>query len=75
MLIESWIAVMIMVVVFAFGFIGIVGWILEGERHEAQVRENKALREENKVLAKILAHRNALDNIKVATEYYESKEN
>lgn len=75
MIIESWIAVMFMVFTFIICGMALVGWIYEGEKLNKQVKENKALREENKALARRIAYRDALDNIKVANEYYESKEN
>ena len=74
MLIESWVFAMIVVGIFLLALISIVGWIFEGEKHQVQVRENKALREENKALAKKLSRLNALENINVANEYYASKE-
>ena len=74
MLIEYWVFALVVAGIFVLALISIVGWIFEGEKHEAQVRENKALREENKRLAEKIAHRNALENIKVANEYYNNKE-
>ena len=74
MLIEYWVFALVVAGIFVLALISIVGWIFEGEKHEAQVRENKVLREENKRLAERMARRNALENIKVANEYYASKE-
>ena len=73
MIIESWIAVSIMVGIFILGLVGLGGWILEGEKNEKLREENKALLYENKKLSSQLAHRIALENIKVANEY--NKEN
>ena len=73
MIIESWIAVIIMVGIFILGLVGLGGWILEGEKNEKLREENKALLYENKKLSSQLAHRIALENIKVANEY--NKEN
>ena len=75
MLIESWILVLIMVMIFLFGLIGIGGWIREGQKLEKAKEENKRLRYQNSQLKLRIAHRNALDNIKVANEYYNNKEN
>lgn len=75
MLIAPWLFMLILGVFILICLIALVGWIFEGENHEAQVRENKALREENKRLAEKIARNNALENIKVANEYYKSKEN
>lgn len=75
MLIAPWLFLIILGVFVLICLIALVGWIFEGEKHEIQVRENKALREENKRLAEKIARNNALENIKVANEYYKSKEN
>lgn len=74
MIIETWILVLIVLGVFLFGLIGIVGWILEGERLSKQIEENTKLQHENKELRAKLIHRYALDNIKEANDYY-NKEN
>ena len=74
MLIESWVAVMIVAGVFTIGFISTIGWILEGERRSQDREEIKILQRENKELRTRLAHKAALDNIKVANDYY-NKEN
>ena len=71
-ILESWILTLIMLAIFLFGAIGIIGWILEGERLSKQVEENKKLHYENAQLRQRLAHKNALENIKAANEYYEA---
>lgn len=74
-ILESWILTLIMLAIFLFGAIGIIGWILEGERLSKQVEENKKLHYENAQLRQRLAHKNAIENIRTANEYYEeSKE-
>ncbi len=76
MIIESWIFVMIFLFFAGICVISLAGWIYEGEKLRKQVEENKTLREKNKMLEKRIAYRNALDNIKVANEFYEeSKKN
>lgn len=75
MLIESWIAVMITIGVFILGLASIIGWIAEGERLSQQIEENKRLQHKIEELQKRIAHRDAIDNIRVANEYYNSKEN
>lgn len=71
MLIESWILVIIVLGIFILGLVGLGGWIHESEKNERLREENKALLYENKKLSSQLAHRIALDNIKVANEYHE----
>jgi hypothetical protein len=70
MLIETWIAAMITICVFACSLVSIVGWIIEGQRLEQEVKENKELAKENERLHKIINKMNNLHNIKVADEYY-----
>lgn len=72
--IETWIAVMIAVGFFAVCLIALAGWIYEGERLSKQIEENKRLRYENKNLSIELSHRKALENIKAANDYYNTKE-
>ena len=57
MLIETWIAVMMIVFVFIGALIGVVGWLLADRRNEEQskfimclTKENKYLVEENEQL-------------------------
>lgn len=73
MLIESWILVMIMLVIFLFGLIGIGGWIAEGEKNRKCEEEIKRLRYEIKIRDEKLSRIAKLFNIKVANEY--NKEN
>lgn len=73
---ETWIAILIMLIIFGFGFVGIVGWIIEGMRLDAQIEENRKLHYQVKKLQQRLAHKNAVENIRTANEYYEeSKKN
>jgi Tfp pilus assembly protein PilN len=73
MLIAPWIFVTIFGVCTLICLVALVGWIFEGERLSKATEEINVLRKENKRLAERLAHRNALDNIKVADDY--AKEN
>lgn len=74
--IETWIAILIMLIIFGFGFVGIVGWIIEGMRLDAQIEENRKLHHKVKKLQQRLARENAIENIRTANEYYkESKKN
>lgn len=70
MLIETWVFVLIFLVVATFGAVGIAGWTFFSDAYHKQVEENKQLRDRNKMLEKRIAYRNALDNIKVADEFY-----
>ena len=63
MLIESWIAVMIVIFVFIITFISTCGWIIEGERLEKSEKLNKKLIAENGRLYKIISHMSAIHNI------------
>ena len=71
MLIETWVFVLIFLVVATFGAVGIAGWTYFSDAYRKQVEENKQLRDRNKMLEKRIAYRNALDNIKVANEFYD----
>lgn len=76
LILETWIAVLIMLIIFLFGGIGIIGWIIEGMRLEEQIRENRKLQHRVEKLQQRLAHKNAIENIRTANEYYEeSKKN
>lgn len=75
MLIESWVFAMIVVGIFILALISIVGWIFEGERTSKAHEEIKKLQHENAELKQRIARRNAIENIKVATEFYNNKEN
>ena len=76
LILETWIAILIMLMIFLFGATGIIGWILEGERLSQEKEENKKLHYENAQLRQRLAHKNAVENIRTANEYHEeSKKN
>ena len=70
-ILESWILALILVAIFLFGAVGIMGWIVEGERLSKQVAENKKLQHRCRKLEQRLAYKNAAENIRVATEHYE----
>ena len=72
MIIETWVFVLIFLVISILALICAGGWIIEGERHS---KEEKELRYEIKKLSTQLAHRIAIDNIKAANDYYNNKEN
>ena len=72
MIIETWVFVLIFLVMSIIALISVGGWILESERYS---KENKELRYENKKLRTQLSHRIALENIKAANDYYNNKEN
>ena len=71
MLIETWVFVLIFLVFALFGAIGIAGWTYFSDAYRKQVEENKQLRDRNKMLEKRIAYRNALDNVKVANDFYD----
>lgn len=73
MLIETWVAVMIMVFLFILAFIGLSGWSAEGKKYSHQVEENKKLRRYNKRLENKIIYYNALKNIDEANKFYEEK--
>lgn len=73
MIIESWVFVMIFVGIAIICAIALTGWAHEGENLRQAKAENKALWEENRCLSEQIARRNAIDNIKVANEYYKEK--
>ena len=72
--IESWIAVMIAVGFFAVCLIALAGWIYEGEKLQKQIEKNQKLQYQLKRAQQRLAHKNAVENIKAANEYYNTKE-
>lgn len=74
MLIETWVAAMIIVGIIIIGLASNVGWIIEGQRLEQEVKENKKLMKENERLRKIINQMNSLNNIKVADEYYNEEQ-
>jgi Ni/Fe-hydrogenase subunit HybB-like protein len=77
MLIETWIAALIIVCVFIGAIISGFGWIIEGERLAKAEKENKKLIAENGRLYKIISHMNGIHNVEVADAFYhkEDKEN
>ena len=72
MIIETWVFVLIFLVISILALICAGGWIIEGERHSKEIKQ---LRYENNKLRAQLSHRVALDNIKAANDYYNNKEN
>ena len=75
LILETWIAILIMFVIFLFGATGIIGWIIEGMRLDEQKAENRKLQHRCRKLEQRLAHKNAVENIRTATEYYEESKN
>ena len=75
MLIETGIAIGIVIGVFLLCATALIGWIFEGERLAQEREENKNLQHENNELRAKLSHYVALNNIKVANDYYNDKEN
>lgn len=73
MIIESWVIGIVLVVFALICFMALAGWTHEGEKLRQAKAENKALWEENRYLSEQIARRNAIDNIKVANEYYKEK--
>ena len=71
LILETWVALLIMLGIFVFGAIGIFGWIIEGMRLDEQKEENRKLQHRVEKLQQRLAHKNAVENIRVANEYYE----
>lgn len=71
MLIETGIAILIIIAVFLLGLIGVIGWITEGERLSQEREENRRLQHRIRKLEQRLAHMHAAENIRVANEYYE----
>ena len=74
MLIETWVAVMIILSVFLLSLIGLCGWILEGIRLEKSERQNKKLIAENGRLYKIIEHMNGVQTVNAANEFYQKGE-
>ena len=74
MLIETWVAVMIIVCVFIGAIVSNFGWIIEGIKYEQEVKENKKLIKENERLHKIINQMNGLQTVKAADDFY-NKEN
>lgn len=72
MIIETWVFLLIMFVFAAMGFGGLVLACIYGTNREADREFVRELIAENKKLTRALAHRNAVDNINTANEYYES---
>lgn len=69
MLIETWIAVLLVLMIGIIAFIACVGWIKEGERREKAERLSKKLLAENGKLYKIIEHQNGLLNVQAADDY------
>lgn len=65
MLIESWIAALIIVFIFIVGIIALLGWMIADQRLEEMTKENKALIEENTKLK---------DKLNFTRLYYELEE-
>ena len=70
MLIETWVALMLLIMLCAIGFIALVGWINDGKRLEDCRRENNMLREENAELKKYIAVQKTKNIINVANDFY-----
>jgi hypothetical protein len=73
MTIHTWVFILILFAFAAIGFFSLVvasriSVLLEDERAKSH-----QLSKENKELTKRLAHRNALDNIKAANDFYNQK--
>lgn len=76
LILETWIALLVLLVFALFGGIGIIGWIIEGMRLDEQVQANRKLQHRIEKLQQRLAHKNAIENIRTANEFYkESKKN
>ena len=50
MIIETWVATLLLVGICILGGIGLLGWIVEGQRHDETRKESQALVEENRAL-------------------------
>ena len=70
MVIETWVAAFIIVAVFGMAAISVFGWIIEGQKLEREVSENKKLIKENERLHKIINQMNGLLNVKAADDFY-----
>ena len=75
LILETWIALLIMFGIFLFGGIGIIGWIIEGMRLDGYKEIIKEQQHHIRKLEQRLAHKNAVENIRVANEYYEESKN
>ena len=74
MLIETWVAAFILIAVFGMAGISILGWIIEGQRLEQEVKQNKKLIAENERLRKIISHMNGIHNVEVADAFYHKED-
>lgn len=74
MLIETWVAAFILIAVFGMAFISIFGWIIEGNKLEREVEQNKKLIAENERLRKIISHMNGIHNVEVADAFYHKED-
>lgn len=69
MLIETWVAAILVLMIGIIAFIACCGWIKEGERREKAERLSKKLIAENGRLYKIIEHQNGLLNVRAADAY------
>lgn len=73
MIIESWVLVFIILGIAGIAAIALAGWIHEGEKLRKSEDDNKILLYQISEFREQIARRNAIDNIKVANEYYKEK--
>ena len=74
MLIETWVAAFIIIAVFGIAGISNLGWIIEGQKLEREVKQNKKLIAENERLRKIISHMNGIHNVEVADAFYHKED-
>ena len=70
MLIETWVLLMFILMIFAICFISLVGWINEGKRLETCRYENNRLQEENAELKRYIAAQKTKNIINVANDFH-----
>lgn len=70
MLIETWVLLMFILMIFAICFIALAGWTNESKRHEECQQENARLRDEIRSRDIIIEKLNGKILLKTATEFY-----
>lgn len=74
MLIETWVAVILVLMIGFNAFLACCGWIKEGERREKAERLSKKLIAENGRLYKIIEHMNGLQTVNAADAFYHKED-
>ena len=74
MTIHIWVIILFILLFAAIAFGCLIVMTRMSLHLESEQEKSRALVTENKELTRALAHRNALDNIKTANDYYRQKE-